>query len=179
MLALVAMTVLVGVLIGVIGIGGSSEGGVSSEGGSIARSLPVLSANGLSWDHASREIAERERTERERMRQEAAVQRERISQAGETQRAADWQDFGRVVIIGLVVAGSVWIVTRETGATVRNRSDNRTKVAMYALYMQHQYPNARIETRNNQQLVVDPDSRTIFPLAVLKAEASQAGYEEI
>jgi hypothetical protein len=70
-------------------------------------------------------------------------------------------------------------VTRETGATVRNRSDNRAKVAMYQIYMAQQYPNARIETRNNQQLVVDPDSRTVFPLAVLRAEARDAGYHEM
>ena len=162
-LALAAMTVLVGVLIVAIGIGGASH-----EGSSTARSLPVLSANGLTWDHAGRQITERERTERER-----------ISQAAATQRAEDWQDFGRVVIIGMVAIGGVWIVTRETGATVRNRDDKRATLAMYHIYMREQYPNARLETRNGQQLVVDPDSRTVFPLAVLRAEARQAGYEEI
>lgn len=162
-LALAAMTVLVGVLIVAIGIGAAS-----TEDNSAARSLPVLSANGLTWDHAGRQITERERTERERIRQ-----------AADTQRAADWQDFGRVVIIGMVVIGGVWIVTRETGATVRNRSDNKAKVAMYQIYMREQYPNARIEARNGQQLVVDPDTRTVFPVAVLRAEARAAGYDEM
>ena len=135
--------------------------------GSIGSS-PVFSPNGLSWDHTGRVAYEQQRTERER-----------IEQAAETKRAREREETARWLIVALVAGGGIWIATREMGATVRNHSDNRAKVAMYQIYMREQYPNARIETRNNQQLVVDPDSRTVFPLAVLRAEAHQAGYEEI
>lgn len=162
LMMLAAATVLFGLLIVAIGIGAASSDGQG------ARSLPIFSSAGLTWDHAGREIAERERTARERIRQEQ-----------ETQRAADWQDFGRVVVVAAVIAGAVWIVARETGATVRHRDGQRAKVAMYQLYMRQQYPAAHIEVHDGQQLVVDPDSRTVFPLAVLRAEARAAGYDEM
>jgi hypothetical protein len=150
---LIAVVLIIGVM--VIGIGSIG-------------SSPVIGPNGLSWDHAGRIAHEQQRTERER-----------IEQAAETKRAREREETMRWLIVALVAGGGIWIATREMGATVRNRDDNRAKVAMYQIYMREQYPNARIETRNNQQLVVDPDTRTVFPLAVLRAEARQAGYEEI
>jgi hypothetical protein len=162
--AMIAMVLLVGVAVIGIGAIGSS---------------PNIGANGLTWDHTGRIAWEESYTQRDATRQREQTAREVAKHAAETQRAQDWNDTLRVLILGGVVVGGVWIATREMGATVRNRDDKRATVAMYQIYMAQHYPNARIETRNNQQLVVDPDSRTVFPLAVLKVEARQAGYEEI
>ena len=82
-------------------------------------------------------------------------------------------------VVALVLFGGIWILSREMGTTVRNGQNNRAKVAMYQIYMRQQYPNARIESHDGMQLVVDPDTQTVFPLAVLRAEARAAGYDEM
>ena len=145
--------------------------------GSIGSS-PNIGANGLTWDHTGRIAWEENYTQRYEERQQQETAREGARQAAETQRAQDWNDVLRWLIVGGVVAGAVWIISRETGTTVRNGQNNRAKVAMYQLYMRQQYPNTRIETHGGKQLVVDPDTQTVFPLAVLRAEARQAGYYE-
>jgi hypothetical protein len=141
-------------------------------------SSPVFGPNGITWDHTGRIAWEQNYTQRDANRQREQTAREVARVAGETQRAENWNDTLRWLVVAATAGGAIWIVSRETGATVRNRDDQRAKVAMYQIYMRQQYPNARIETHGGQQLVVDPDSQTVFPLAVLKAEARQAGYYE-
>ena len=151
--AVVGMALLLAVLVVAIGSIGSS---------------PNVGPNGLTWDHTGRIAYEENRTERY------------IYQQGqETQRAEEWNETMRWGVVALVVFGGIWIFSREMGTTVRNGQNNRAKVAMYQIYMRQQYPNARIESHDGMQLVVDPDTQTVFPLAVLRAEARAAGYDEM